>query len=68
MILLTWGAIVYKNLEENKSIIRDMLGNKITRSGIIDLYRSIHECEVGKDVFVNYLMSIIGGYRVRKIC
>ena len=68
MILLTWGCMVDKELEQNKSVIKDMLGNKITRSETIDLYRSIHECEVSKDVFINYLMGIIGGCYGNKMC
>lgn len=52
--------MVNKKLEKNKSVIMDMLGSYITKSEIIDLYRSIQECEVSKDVFVGYLMGIIG--------
>lgn len=59
MILLTWGCMVDKELEQNKSVIRDMLGNKITRSETIDLYRSIQECDVSKETFVSYLMGIL---------
>lgn len=60
MLLLTRGCIVNKKLEENKSIIRDILGKNITRSEIIDLYRTIQECDIGKETFVRYLMGIIG--------
>ena len=52
-------GIVYKELEENKSVIRDMLGDYITRSEIIDLYHSMQECKVGKENFVSYLMGIL---------
>ena len=57
-----------KYLEENKSIIRDLLGKHITISEIIDLYRSVQECEVSKENFVSYLMSIIGGCREKEMC
>ena len=61
LLLMAWGyCIVNKEIEENKSVIRDMLCKNITRSEIIDLYRSIQECEVSKDDFVDYLINIIG--------
>lgn len=56
---------MYKELNQNKSIIRDILGKNITRSDIIDLYRSIQECAVSKDVFVGYLLGIISHGRPR---
>ena len=68
MILLTWGAMVDKELERNKSIVRDILGKNITRTEIIDLYRSIQECEVSKDDFVDYLINIIGRCREKEMC
>ena len=58
-ILLIWGYMVNKKLEENKSIIRDILGKYITRSETIGLYRSIQECEVSEETFVSYLMGIL---------
>lgn len=57
-----------KELKQNKSIIRDMLGKNITRSEIIGLYRSMQECEVSKDIFINYLMGIIGGCYRNEMC
>ena len=54
-----------KELKQNKSIIRDMLGKNITRSEIIDLYRSIQESEASKETFVGYLMGIISHSRPR---
>ena len=67
-LLLTWGCMVDKELEGNKSIIRDILGKNITRSEIIDLYRSIQECDISKDDFVNYLINIIGRCYGKKMC
>lgn len=60
--------MVNKDIEENKSIIRDILGDKITISEIIDLYRSIHECDVSEETFVRYLFGIIGGCREKGMC
>lgn len=50
---------MYKELEENKSVIRDILGNYITISEIMDLYRGIQECNISKETFVSYLMGIL---------
>ena len=68
MILLTWGYMMHKELEENKSVIRDILDKNITGSEIIDLYRSIQECEVSKEDFVEYLINIIGRCYGKGMC
>ena len=66
---MAWGCcMVNKEIEENKSVIKDILGNYITRTEIIDLYRSIQECDISKETFVRYLTSIIGGCREKEMC
>ena len=59
---------MHKELEENKSVIRDILDKNITGSEIIDLYRSIQECEVSKEDFVEYLINIIGRCYGKGMC
>lgn len=59
---------MYKKLEENKSIIKDILDKNITKHEIIDLYRSIQKCEVSKEDFVDYLIDIIGRCYGKEMC
>lgn len=48
-----------KELEKNISIIKDMLGDNYTLSEIANMYNTISDCVVSKEIFLGFIMSKI---------